>query len=152
MPDRAVLGFAMEELQSIVYVSSAVRLFSAEEIRHLLDAARKRNQEYGVTGVLLHCDGNFMQYIEGPSAGLDHVYGIICTDSKHRGMIEIMRAPIDRREFGEWSMAYRSPEANGYSGSAQEQHLFGPVAQRHAMDASPSRLLLQNFWTRGLRH
>ena len=52
------------DLESLVYVSSAVRLLNLEEIGYLLRRARERNTEYGITGVLLYVGGNFMQYIE----------------------------------------------------------------------------------------
>ena len=55
------------DLDSLVYVSSAVKLLRPEEIEYLLTRARERNEEYGITGVLLYIGGNFMQYIEGPA-------------------------------------------------------------------------------------
>ena len=48
-----------------VYVSSAVDLFSDEELLKLLDVSRKNNQALDVTGMLLYKGGNFMQFLEG---------------------------------------------------------------------------------------
>jgi Sensors of blue-light using FAD. len=50
----------------LVYVSSATRPFSREDLRVLLETCRKNNAELGVTGMLLYKDGNFMQ---GPRRG-----------------------------------------------------------------------------------
>ncbi len=49
----------------LVYVSSATRPFSGEDLRALLETCRKDNAELGVTGMLLYKDGNFMQVLEG---------------------------------------------------------------------------------------
>ena len=46
------------DLDSLVYVSSAVRLLGFDEIAYLLKRARERNKEYGITGVLLYDQGN----------------------------------------------------------------------------------------------
>lgn len=45
------------DLDSLVYVSSAVKLLSPEEIEYMLTRARERNEEYGITGVLLYIRG-----------------------------------------------------------------------------------------------
>jgi hypothetical protein len=39
---------------SIVYASSAVRLFNRAELIELLEASHKANQEHGITGMLLY--------------------------------------------------------------------------------------------------
>jgi len=56
----------MTELKALVYVSSATELLSDQALDELLQGARSTNERIGVTGVLLHCEGNFMQYVEGP--------------------------------------------------------------------------------------
>ena len=95
------------DLESIVYVSSATRLLSLDEIQHLLSRSRDRNLQHGVTGVLLYVGGNFMQYIEGPAAGLNVIYRIIQQDELHSGIIEVSREAVEQRQFGDWSMALR---------------------------------------------
>lgn len=61
----------MNDLQSLVYVSTASHHLSDAEISHLLGRARARNAHELVTGVLLYSHGNFMQYLEGPRAGME---------------------------------------------------------------------------------
>ena len=43
----------MPDLYSLVYVSTAARVLSMDDIGRLLDKARQRNLDEGVTGVLL---------------------------------------------------------------------------------------------------
>lgn len=141
----------MSEILSLLYVSSAVRVLSSAEIYRLLATARQRNMRHAVTGVLLHCDGSFMQYIEGPHDGVEHIYRVIRNDVGHRGFIEISREVITEREFGDWSMAFLTTEVDGYPWPAEEHALFCAVPQVLNVGDSPPRLLLRNFWNRALR-
>ena len=97
----------MPNLHAIVYVSSATRQLTEADIGHLLNRARERNQQHDVTGVLLFCHGNFMQYIEGPQASLQTIYDIIRADPMHQQLIELFNEPIASRAMQGWSMAYR---------------------------------------------
>ena len=48
----------MPDLYSLVYVSTAARVLSMDDIGRLLDKARQRNLNEGFTGVPLYSDGN----------------------------------------------------------------------------------------------
>ena len=61
-------------LRAIAYVSRALPELSAERLQALVDDAARFNKMAGVTGVLLHDGGRFLQYIEGPPDGIDSVY------------------------------------------------------------------------------
>ena len=135
-------------LASIVYVSSAVRTLSQDEIEGILEGARKRNKEHGLTGMLLHVDRNFMQYIEGPAAPLLEVYDLIKHDSRHTGIIEIVREKIAEREFADWSMAFYNRDTSGYNGSAEEQNLLESKLKNAGPGSSVARILLNRFWTK----
>lgn len=136
-------------LESLVYVSSAVRLLSPAEIEYLLKRARERNQEHGITGLLLYIGGNFMQYIEGPADHLDTVYQIIVDDPQHTGIILISREPIAQRQFGDWSMAYHTRDTEGYSGSPAERRILVQGPDFSDDNPSSARIVLHSFWNRG---
>ena len=87
----------MAQLHALVYVSTARHRLSLDEIDHLLERARVRNEREGVTGVLLYNDGNFMQYLEGPAAGMSVVYAAIQRDALHAGLIE-QGLPLEPRQ------------------------------------------------------
>ena len=59
-----------------------------------------------VTGLLLFREGKFMQYLEGPKAGVLKIFEIIKTSSLHQDILEISIQPVERREYGDWSMAF----------------------------------------------
>lgn len=106
---------------SVLYVSSATRPFPPEELAELLRVSRQKNHGLGVTGMLLHKEGNFMQVLEGDESAVRELFGRIDRDPRHRGVIVLRRTPIEQREFGEWSMAYcdldrpESRTVQGYS-------------------------------------
>lgn len=135
-------------LDSLVYVSSAVKLLSPEEIEYLLTRARERNEEYGITGVLLYIGGNFMQYIEGPTGNLGVIYKIIQEDKLHTGIILVTRESVDEREFGDWSMAYHTKDVQGYVGSPGERVLLEKNLELPLTDPGTARIVLHSFWNR----
>jgi hypothetical protein len=105
----------------LVYVSSATRPFSGEDLRVLLETCRKNNAELGVTGMLLYKDGNFMQALEGDEGAVRRLYERIAADPRHGGEITLQQGFAEGRQFSDWSMGFRdldSPEARsdpGYS-------------------------------------
>lgn len=140
----------MTDLQSLIYVSTAVRPLSRPEIDHLLERARARNTQEAITGVLLYSHGNFMQYLEGPACGLAKVYEVIIGDRQHRGIIELLREPIQSREFADWSMAFRSISAFGISNPVELDAVFSPRSTHNWVCSSAARTLLSKFWNKGI--
>jgi hypothetical protein len=139
----------MINLKAILYVSASTHMLSPFEIDHLLRRARERNACEQVTGVLLYSDGNFMQYIEGDAPRLAKIYAVIRDDPWHQGMIELLREPIQKREFSEWSMAFR---AVGTFKMSHPLHPDAALSERLATPAtsySSARILLSKFWNRG---
>lgn len=139
----------MPDLYSLVYVSTAVRILSMDDISRLLAKARQRNLDEGVSGVLLYADGNFMQCLEGPAEGLAKVYERIKCDPLHFGMIDLVRESIESREFSEWSMAFRVAGALGASSPSQQDELLTGRLSESGAPMSLSRGLLAKFWSRG---
>lgn len=96
-----------ECMYHIIYMSSAVRPFSQAELQKLLERARQSNTAMEVTGMLLYKDGNFLQVLEGEKKVLDQLYKKIQHDPRHRGCMVLFQEPITKREFTDWSMAFR---------------------------------------------
>lgn len=136
------------DLNSLIYVSSAVKLLSIDEIGHLLTRARERNKEYGITGVLLYMGGNFMQYIEGPKDKLDDIYKIIQKAKQHTGIILVSREAIKDRQFADWSMGFQTKEVEGYVSSPGERKLIETLLEFPTDNPSPARVVLRSFWDR----
>lgn len=103
----------------MVYVSSAVNLFSPNELVDLLAKSRQNNKERGITGMLLYKDGNFMQVLEGEESAVRTLHAKIQNDPRHRGLITLLQGYQEARQFPNWSMGFRdlaSPEVQSLAG------------------------------------
>lgn len=99
-----------DRLISLVYVSSATRLMSNEELLEILRRAREENQRLGITGMLLYKGGNFMQVLKGPEEAVLSLKARIEQDPRHRGMLVLLNMPIAERQFSDWSMGFYNAE------------------------------------------
>jgi hypothetical protein len=95
-------------LLSVVYSSLATVPFSEVDLALLLSVSRLNNQARGLTGVLLHRNGQFMQALEGPERAVRSVLATIAADPRHTGVWTLDEEPIAARRFGSWAMGYRS--------------------------------------------
>jgi len=96
-------------MHAIAYVSAASWNLLDEQVEHIVAESRRLNALNGVTGVLLYCDGNFMQYIEGEEDAVVETFVRIRASESHCQLNELMNQPILEREFGDWAMASRAP-------------------------------------------
>lgn len=136
----------MTALRSIVYVSTASRPMDSDELEKLLVEARRLDRQNGITGVLLHSEGNFMQCFEGPEEAVQSTYRRILASSRHKALIELMNDPILHRTFSAWEMGSATPTGSELiSLSTAQWHLMNDQPSFSA--ASPPGLkLLKIFW------
>ncbi len=85
---------------------------SPEELHDILEVARRNNRDCGVTGVLLYCDGNFLQLLEGQEEDVLSVFDRIGHDSRHDGICRIMACNLPGRWTADWSMAFSHCESS----------------------------------------
>jgi hypothetical protein len=90
----------------LVYVSSAVRPFTDPQLRELLAKARANNIASGITGMLLHQQGAFLQMLEGDAAAVDPVFAKIEKDRRHASILVLTRIEVGGRTFPDWSMGF----------------------------------------------
>lgn len=50
----------------ILYFSQSTRDITDPQVRDILESSRRNNPSLGITGVLIHGGGMFMQVLEGP--------------------------------------------------------------------------------------
>lgn len=96
----------MTDLVHLIYCSTATRSMSNEDLLALLREARTRNDELGVTGMLLYENGGFFQVIEGEAAVINRLYAMIEADDRHHHLVKIIHEPIARRVFADWTMGF----------------------------------------------
>ncbi len=91
-------------LSTLVYRSRAVAPQSFEDLQHLTRTAQARNHREAVTGVLLHDDSSFFQWLEGPADGVERVMRSIGGDPRHTDLDVLDQRPSSARRFDGWDM------------------------------------------------
>jgi len=94
-------------LHRLVYTSVRKPNCTDEEIRKILASCEKNNPGKNITGVLLHSDKRFIQYIEGDGETIRNLYDHIEDDPRHAGVNLRSFEQIPERKFGSWHMGYK---------------------------------------------
>ncbi|MGB6229724.1 MAG: BLUF domain-containing protein [Litorimonas sp.] len=93
-------------LLEIVYSSRTPQPLDSEEVRRLLDHARRKNTDWGVTGLLCYDRTQFLQIIEGETDVIMDLFHSIQNDPRHTDIRILHEGDIDSRAFSDWKMAY----------------------------------------------
>lgn len=91
-------------LARLVYVSEATRPLTPAELYRLHELSRRRNALMGVTGILLHRAGRFMQLLEGPKPAVRALFQKISRDPRHHGVTRLLYEPTDHRLHRDWHL------------------------------------------------
>lgn len=91
-------------MRCIVYISMETRRLTRADILEILRVSRMKNTVHGITGVLLHHDGLFLQVLEGDAARLEELLGVLRHDRRHREVRVLLDEAITERHFPDWSM------------------------------------------------
>jgi Sensors of blue-light using FAD len=122
-----------EPLHRLVYYSrNALGLPEAalaDEIRQILAASRRNNAAAGVTGALMFNRGCFAQVLGGPRPAVERTFERIQRDPRHADVMPLEFAPVARRGFPSWSMAFVGRSAPG-------EALHGGIAGESGFDPS----------------
>ena len=143
-------------LAFLIYSSFATIRLSQRELLELLKHARVKNEEHGLTGMLLYRDGVYLQFLEGRRSDIDELLSRLEKDSRHQDIRIIQEGSLSERMFPDWSMAYknlaglRSTQIPGYSEALQAQRVRnGPRGGSNMMSEGPrrdpERLLVEMF-------
>lgn len=132
-------------MHHLIYSSTAAYPFSDTELQDLLAKARSRNEQYGVTGVLLYHEGQFMQLLEGEAEAVHTLYSKIEQDARHTGIFKLADKPISARSFAEWAMAFQPVEADAFA----EVEGYQPPA---SLDPAPQGLSAADVMLLKLMH
>jgi hypothetical protein len=91
----------------IVYTSKARIAFLPHDLEHLLRVARERNAARGVTGMLVFCEQQFLQVLEGEAREVVATFNKIELDPRHRNLDVLHRGYSKAgKRFREWSMGF----------------------------------------------
>lgn len=90
----------------LIYASTAAELMDEDSLLDMLEAFRLRNERLGVTGMLLHKGGNFMQMLEGDKEQVLRLFQEISGDPRHRQVTEVLSGEASERQFPNWTMGF----------------------------------------------
>jgi len=91
-------------LVRLLYASRAAGALDEHELQAILKSSREHNQQEGITGLLCHNEGIFIQLLEGGRNAVNGRYKQIIDDPRHRDVILLAYDEIGEREFAGWSM------------------------------------------------
>lgn len=89
---------------SLAYFSTATSSVGQADLGAILEVSRRNNAAVGVTGVLCHIDGSFLQFLEGEERVMRETFARISRDRRHIDLIKVHEATIAARAFGPWTM------------------------------------------------
>ncbi len=137
--DAAANSPFLTPLSTLVYRSRAVEPMAPIDLQRMIGAARARNEAESITGLLVHEDGYFFQWLEGPTESLSRVWQSIRNDARHTAIEIVGDAPTPVRFFGGWSL--KLSDRRGKGGAGLKQAASAPVVA--GMLRRPPDALLQ---------
>ncbi len=110
-------------MYQILYTSKALNPFTNDELHDLLDIARSNNSKKSITGMLLYCNSNFIQLLEGNKEDLLQLFEIISADKRHVEVNIVLEGGIEKSQFPDWSMGYKSLSAQQLTNLEQHENI-----------------------------
>ncbi|MBF0229933.1 MAG: EAL domain-containing protein [Desulfamplus sp.] len=101
------------KVYTVIYVSKASEAITDDELKQILNFARKNNSELGITGFLIYNKGYFLQLLEGRQDSIDELLGKIVDDQRHNDVRIVLRTFNERRLFSDWTMGYWNMKETG---------------------------------------
>lgn len=95
----------------LTYISSARPGIGRADVEDILSASRRNNGLDRISGLLVHDGRRFLQALEGDIALVERTFARIRLDERHRAVVLLSQREVERREFGEWAMAYQAADA-----------------------------------------
>lgn len=88
----------------LIYASDATAGLVYRDFAILMEKAGAANALLGVTGMLCHGTGRFLQVLEGERTVVSALYHHILVDPRHSNCTLMLVEDADKRDFAEWSM------------------------------------------------
>lgn len=88
----------------LIYRSEPTSPLNWEQVREILVQSEVRNEERGITGILLATKHSFLQVIEGKYETVNKLFMKIVADPRHHNIQLISFDLIDSRLFSGWGM------------------------------------------------
>ena len=90
----------------VTYLSQESAPLSSDALLGLVTQCHRNNPGKGLTGLLLHGNGTFLQVLEGEPAVVDALLEAIGRDPRHTNMKVVRREEVSSRQYADWSMGF----------------------------------------------
>ncbi|MES2441356.1 MAG: BLUF domain-containing protein [Pseudomonadota bacterium] len=94
-------------MRQILYLSKSTVPGDRADLSGILNQSRHNNAMDGITGLLWSDGRHFLQVFEGPEDSVAATFERIRRDIRHEDLIVLRDRPIEKPEFGGWSMVHR---------------------------------------------
>jgi len=93
-------------LVRLLYASRARQPIDAALLDAILATCLERNPRHGITGVLCHGNGIFLQALEGGRHEVSQLFQAIARDPRHHDVVLLGYEEIRERDFAGWAMGH----------------------------------------------
>lgn len=93
-------------LTRLIYASTISDTFTVDDIKPIMESAKKNNPDAGLTGLLYFNRRYFLQCIEGSRTEINRTYNKILLDNRHKDLMILSYQEIVERQFANWQMGY----------------------------------------------
>jgi len=109
--DEPVSGHRLPLLYNIVYCSRASIGVDDADVDRIIEAARRWNPVFGITGLLVFGSGIFFQWLEGPRDNVLHLMSMLKADPRHDDVVPLSESEeVRERMFPDWDMERVTPD------------------------------------------
>jgi Sensors of blue-light using FAD len=91
-------------LVRLVYVSRSVKPGDEEHTESILASSKEHNASNGITGILCHGGGIFLQALEGGRNQVNALYGHLIRDPRHTDVVLLHYEEVKERRYSGWAM------------------------------------------------
>ena len=91
-------------MEMLFYRSTAAAGVGLDDVRNIIEASRRNNARFGISGMLVSAQGRFAQILEGPVENVETLMERIEADPRHGRITDMIRRPALGRSFPTWTM------------------------------------------------
>ncbi len=134
----------------LIYVSTALDSVDLNEFKRILATAQTNNAARDLTGMLAFNSKVFLQALEGSREAINDLYAKLVRDPRHFNLMLLKYAPIEQRNWANWSMGFAAPNADNralflkYSNQStfNPYGMLGDNAEKLLMELSNSAMAI----------
>jgi hypothetical protein len=97
-------------MKQLIYASTATQTVNFDVIKDILTQCVAKNNEFGISGMMIFDGKQFLQCIEGNEAEINQLKENIFNDPRHQDIHLIGVKDITVRLFSQWCMGYLNNE------------------------------------------